>query len=100
MGIKINVDINNLSTDCNKINGLLTEAESFIKKISSASDELGQMWEGPAKDEFMKNISSDIAESISILEKFGFVSNAMKTALNIYNNSSEEAVNIFIAADK
>ena len=53
MGLKINVDINNLSTDCNKMTDLISELKY-----------------------------------------------AMQTALTTYGNDNEEAVNIFLAADK
>ena len=48
----------------------------------------------------MKSMVSDIAESVNAANKFDFVRYIMQTALKTYNNDSEEAVNIFLAADK
>ncbi len=100
MSLKINVDINNLSTDCNKMTDLIGEIKNLTQKINDTVDEFNGMWGGIAKDEFMKSMVSDIAESVNAANKFDFVRYIMQTALKTYNNDSEEAVNIFLAADK
>ena len=96
MGLKINVDINNLSTDCNKMTDLISELKNLTQKIT---DEVAE-FNGIAKDEFMKSMASDIAESVNVTDKFDFIRYAMQTALTTYENDNEEAVNIFLAADK
>lgn len=100
MGSKINVDINNLSTDCNKMTDLISELKNLTQKITDAVGEFDVMWNGIAKDEFIKNIVSDIAEIVDLTDNFDFVRYAMQTAIKIYSNDSEEVVNIFLAADK
>lgn len=100
MGLKINVDINNLSTDCNKMTDLINEIANLTQKINDTVDEFNGMWDGIAKDEFMKSMVSDIAESVNVTDKFDFIRYAMQTALTAYNKDNEEAVNIFLAADK
>ena len=52
------------------------------------------------EDKFMKSMASDIAESVIVTDKFDFIRYAMQTALTTYGNDNEEAVNIFLAADK
>ena len=96
MGLKINVDINNLSTDCNKMTDLISELKNLTQKIT---DEVAE-FNGIAKDKFMKSMASDIAESVIVTDKFDFIRYAMQTALTTYGNDNEEAVNIFLAADK
>lgn len=100
MGLKINVDINNLSTDCNKMTDLISELKNLTQKITDEVAEFNRMWDGIAKDEFMKSMASDIAESVNVTDKFDFIRYAMQTALTTYENDNEEAVNIFLAADK
>lgn len=100
MGSKINVDINNLSTDCNKMTDLISELKNLTQKITDAVGEFDVMWNRIAKDEFIKNIVSDIAEIVDLTDNFDFVRYAMQTAIKIYSNDSEEVVNIFLAADK
>ena len=100
MGLKINVDINNLSTDCNKMTGLISELKNLTQKITDGVAEFNGMLDGIAKDEFMKSMASDIAESVNVTDKFDFIRYAMQTALTTYENDNEEAVNIFLAADK
>ena len=100
MGLKINVDINNLSTDCNKMTDLISELKNLTQKITDEVAEFNGMWVGIAKDEFMKSMASDIAESVIVTDKFDFIRYAMQTALTTYENDNEEAVNIFLAADK
>lgn len=100
MGLKINVDINNLSTDCNKMTDLIGELKNLTQKITDEVAEFNGMWDGIAKDEFMKSVASDIAESVIVTDKFDFIRYAMQTALTTYENDNEEAVNIFLAADK
>ena len=56
MGLKINVDINNLSTDCNKMTDLISELKNLTQKITDEVAEFNGMWDGIAKDKFMKNI--------------------------------------------
>ena len=94
MGLKINVDINNLSTDCNKMTDLISELKNLTQKITDEVAEFNGMWDGIAKDKFMKSMASDIAESVNVIRY------AMQTALTTYENDNEEAVNIFLAADK
>ena len=96
MGLKINVDINNLSTDCNKMTDLISELKNLTQKITNEVAEFDGMWDGIAKDKFMKSI----AESVIVTDKFDFIRYAMQTALTTYENDNEEAVNIFLAADK
>lgn len=96
MGSKINVDINNLSTDCNKMTDLISELKNLTQKITDAVGEFDVMWNGIAKDEFIKNIVSDIAEIVDLTDNFDFVRYAMQTAIKIYSNDSEEVVNIFL----
>lgn len=100
MGLKINVDINNLSTDCNKMTDLISELKNLTQKITDEVAEFNGMWDGIAKDKFMKSMDSDIAESVIVTDKFDFIRYAMQTALTTYENDNEEAVNIFLAADK
>ena len=100
MGLKINVDINNLSTDCNKMTDLISELKNLTQKITDEVAEFNGMWDGIAKDKFMKSMTSDIAESVNVTDKFDFIRYAMQTALTTYENDNEEAVNIFLAADK
>lgn len=100
MGLKINVDINNLSTDCNKMTDLISELKNLTQKITDEVAEFNGMRDGIAKDEFMKSMASDIAESVNVTDKFDFIRYAMQTALTTYENDNEEAVNIFLAADK
>ena len=100
MGLKINVDINNLSTDCNKMTDLISELKNLTQKITDEVAEFNGMWDGITKDEFMKSMASDIAESVIVTDKFDFIRYAMQTALTTYENDNEEAVNIFLAADK
>lgn len=100
MGLKINVDINNLSADCNKLTDLISEIKNLTQEITDTADEFNGMWNGTAKDEFMKSMASDIAESVNVTDKFDFIHHAMQTALTTYRNDSEEAVNIFLAADR
>lgn len=100
MGLKINVDINNLSTDCNKMTDLISELKNLTQKITDEVAEFNEMWDGIAKDKFMKSMASDIAESVNVTDKFDFIRYAMQTALTTYENDNEEAVNIFLAADK
>ena len=100
MGLKINVDINNLSTDCNKMTDLISELKNLTQKITDEVAEFNGMWYGIAKDKFMKSMASDIAESVNVTDKFDFIRYAMQTALTTYENDNEEAVNIFLAADK
>lgn len=100
MGLKINVDINNLSTDCNKMTDLISELKKLTQKITDEVAEFNGMWDGIAKDGFMKSMASDIAESVIVTDKFDFIRYAMQTALTTYENDNEEAVNIFLAADK
>lgn len=100
MGLKINVDINNLSTDCNKMTDLISELKNLTQKITDEVAEFNGMWGGIAKDKFMKSVASDIAESVIVTDKFDFIRYAMQTALTTYENDNEEAVNIFLAADK
>ena len=100
MGLKINVDINNLSTDCNKMTDLISELKNLTQKITDEVAEFNGMWDGTAKDKFMKSMASDIAESVNVTDKFDFIRYAMQTALTTYENDNEEAVNIFLAADK
>ena len=100
MGLKINVDINNLLTDCNKMTDLISELKNLTQKITDEVAEFNGMWDGIAKDEFMKSMASDIAESVNVTDKFDFIRCAMQTALTAYNKDNEEAVNIFLAADK
>ena len=96
MGLKINVDINNLSTDCNKMTDLISELKNLTQKITDEVAEFNGMWDGIAKDKFMKSVASDIAERVIV----DFIRYAMQTALTTYENDNEEAVNIFLAADK
>lgn len=100
MGLKINVDINNLSTDCNKMTDLISELKNLTQKITDEVAEFNGMWDGIAKDKFMKSMASNIAESVNVTDKFDFIRYAMQTALTTYENDNEEAVNIFLAADK
>lgn len=100
MGLKINVDINNLSTDCNKMTDLISELKNLTQKITDEVADFNGMWDGIAKDKFMKSMDSDIAESVIVTDKFDFIRYAMQTALTTYENDNEEAVNIFLAADK
>ena len=100
MGLKINVDINNLSTDCNKMTDLISELKNLTQKITDEVAEFNGMWDVIAKDKFMKSVASDIAESVIVTDKFDFIRYAMQTALTTYENDNEEAVNIFLAADK
>ena len=100
MGLKINVVINNLSTDCNKMTDLINELKNLTQKITNEVAEFNGMWDGIAKDKFMKIMASDIAESVIVTDKFDFIRYAMQTALTTYENDNEEAVNIFLAADK
>ena len=100
MGLKINVDINNLSTDCNKMTDLISELKNLTQKITDEVAEFNGMWDGIAIDKFMKSVASDIAESVIVTDKFDFIRYAMQTALTTYENDNEEAVNIFLAADK
>ena len=100
MGLKINVDINNLSTDCNKMTDLISELKNLTQKITDEVAEFNGMWDGIAKDKVMKSMASDIAESVNVTDKFDFIRYAMQTALTTYENDNEEAVNIFLAADK
>ena len=100
MGLKINVDINNLSTDCNKMTDLISELKNLTQKITDEVAEFNGMWDGIAKDKFMESVASDIAESVIVTDKFDFIRYAMQTALTTYENDNEEAVNIFLAADK
>ena len=100
MGLKINVDINNLSTDCNKMTDLISELKNLTQKITDEVAEFNGMWDGIAQDKFMKSMASDIAESVNVTDKFDFIRYAMQTALTTYENNNEEAVNIFLAADK
>ena len=100
MGLKINVDINNLSTDCNKMTDLISELKNLTQKITDEVADFNGMWDGIAKDKFMKSMESDIAESVIVTDKFDFIRYAMQTALTTYENDNEEAVNIFLAADK
>ena len=97
MGLKINVDINNLSTDCNKMTDLISELKNLTQKITDEVAEFNGMWDGIAKDKFMKSMASDIAESVIVTDIIRY---AMQTALTTYGNDNEEAVNIFLAADK
>ena len=72
--IKINVDINNLSTDCNKMTDLISELKNLTQKITDEVAEFNGMWDGIAKDKFMKSMASDIAESVNVTDKFDFYS--------------------------
>ena len=58
MGLKINVDINNLSTDCNKMTDLISELKNLTQKITDEVAEFNGMWDGIAKDKFMKSTSN------------------------------------------
>ena len=100
MGLKINVDINNLSTDCNKMTDLISELKNLTQKITDEVADFNGMWDGIAKDKFMKSMDSDIAESVIVTDKFDFIRYAMQTALTTYENDNEGAVNIFLAAGK
>ena len=61
MGLKINVDINNLSTDCNKMTDMISELKNLTQKITDEVAEFNGMWDCIAKDKFMKRVASDIA---------------------------------------
>ena len=43
MGLKINVDINNLSTDCNKMTDLISELKNLTQKITDEVAEFNGM---------------------------------------------------------
>ena len=49
MGLKINVDINNLSTDCNKMTDLISELKNLTQKITDEVAEFNGMWDGMQK---------------------------------------------------
>ena len=46
MGLKINVDINNLSTDCNKMTDLISELKNLTQKMTDEVAEFNGMWDG------------------------------------------------------
>ena len=68
MGLKINVDINNLSTDCNKMTDLISELKNLTQKITDEVAEFNGMWDGIAKDKLM-------TEAVKNLLNFSFPQN-------------------------
>lgn len=56
---EVEVNLNALSEDIEKLQVAVQQMDDKVKKVFDAVGELGRMWEGPEKAEFLKQIESD-----------------------------------------
>jgi len=56
---EVEVNINALSEDIDKLQAAVQQMDEKIKDVFDAVGELGKMWEGPEKAEFLQQIESD-----------------------------------------
>lgn len=56
---EVEVNLSALSEDIEKLQTAVQQMDHKVKNVFDAVGELGRMWEGPEKAEFLKQIESD-----------------------------------------
>ncbi len=56
---EVEININALSEDIEKLQSAVQQMDEKVKNVFDAVGELGKMWEGPEKAEFLQQIESD-----------------------------------------